>query len=72
MELYIGHYHWVGRKRNGQYVVAGNNDYGQCNIGTWENVKRIILTEYATIGLHTDGTISLAGVIHKYEPKKML
>ena len=31
----VGGGHTVGLKSDGALVAVGNNEYGQCNVGTW-------------------------------------
>lgn len=61
IQLVVGENHYVGIKKNGDIVAAGREREGQCNIENWRNIKKIMLTDSATVGLHTDGTLTVAG-----------
>ncbi len=47
--------------RDGTVAAAGNNDFGQCDIGTWKDIIAVYAGETITIGLRSDGTIVAAG-----------
>jgi len=55
-----GYYHVVGLKSNGTVVAAGGNDEGQCNVGTWTNIKQVAAGGLTTVGLKNDGTVVVA------------
>ena len=51
----------VGLKFNGTVIAAGSNEYGQCDVFSWKNIKSIITTANTTIGLRNDGTVAATG-----------
>ena len=53
--------HTVGLKKDGTVVVAGSNEYGECNVDDWENIIQVIASAGFTIGLKNDGTVVATG-----------
>ena len=53
----------VGLKSNGTVVAVGNNDYGQCNVGSWSDIIAVSAgcVGYNTVGLKSDGTVVAVG-----------
>ncbi len=49
--------HLVGLTEDGKVVVAGQNRYGQLNIGDWTDIVDIYATEMTTFALDKDGKI---------------
>ena len=39
VEIAANGYQSIGLKSDGTVVAVGNNDYGQCNVSTWTNIK---------------------------------
>ena len=39
VEIVANGYQSIGLKSDGTVVAVGNNDYGQCNVSTWTNIK---------------------------------
>ena len=42
-------------------VATGNNGRGQCNVGTWKNIRAVAAGSVHTVGLRADGTAVAAG-----------
>ncbi len=49
--------HVAGLRRNGTAVAAGNNAYGQLDVGHWSNVVALFAHKCRTVGLRRDGTV---------------
>lgn len=49
--------HIVYVKENGSVVASGNNDVGQCNVDSWEDVVSVAASTWSTVGVKSDGTI---------------
>jgi PKD repeat protein/alpha-tubulin suppressor-like RCC1 family protein len=56
-----GYNHTVGLKTDGTVVATGNNDYGQCNVGSWSGIVAITAGWAYTVGLKSDGTVVIVG-----------
>ena len=56
-----GGYHTVGLKSDGTVVAVGNNDYGQCNVGSWTDIIQVAAGYVHTVGLKADGTVVAVG-----------
>ena len=39
VEIVANGYQSIGLKSDGTVVATGNNDYGQCDVSTWKNIK---------------------------------
>ncbi len=57
-----GGYHTVGLESDGTMVVAGWNDYGQCNAGDWTGIVQITAGWCHTVGLKSNSTVIAAGL----------
>lgn len=57
-----GSAHAVAVKKDGAIITAGDNRYGQCNVGSWRDVVAIAVGEWHTVGLKKDGTVVATGV----------
>lgn len=55
--------HAVGLKKDGTWIVAGENESGQCNVCKWTDIVQIQVADHYTIGLKSDGTVVSAGDI---------
>lgn len=53
--------HTVGLKADGTVRAVGPNQYGQCEVGDWENIIAIDAGDNHTVGLCADGTVVAAG-----------
>jgi hypothetical protein len=60
----------VGLRADGTVVAAGYNDYGQCTVSGWTDIKRVTASEYYhtiaggyghTVGVKTDGAVVTVG-----------
>jgi serine/threonine protein kinase len=51
----------VGLKTDGTVVVIGDNNYGQCNTGSWRDIVAIATSSFHTVGLKADGTVVAVG-----------
>ncbi len=46
---------------DGTVKAAGENQYGQCNVEMWENIKKIATGYNHTVGLRSDGSVIATG-----------
>ena len=46
---------------NGCVFAEGENRYGECNVSTWSDIKKISCGNWHTVGLKHDGTILTCG-----------
>lgn len=53
--------HVVGLKNDGTVVASGDNTFGQCNVGSWNNIIAVAAGGSHTVGLKRDGTVVAAG-----------
>jgi len=53
--------HSVGVKVDGTVVAAGDNSFGQCNVGEWSGIIAISTGASHTVGLRADGTVVAVG-----------
>ena len=56
-----GGYFTVGVKADGTVVAAGENTYGQCNVGDWSDIISVAGGTYHTVGVKSDGTLVAVG-----------
>jgi hypothetical protein len=56
-----GSKHTVGLKSDGTVVAVGDNTYGQCNVGDWEDTTQVAAGHSHTVGLKSDGTAVAVG-----------
>jgi alpha-tubulin suppressor-like RCC1 family protein len=56
-----GGLHTVGLKDNGTVVATGNNDYGQCDVGTWADIMMVAAGGNHTVGIEDGGTVVAVG-----------
>jgi alpha-tubulin suppressor-like RCC1 family protein len=52
----------VGLRADGTVVAAGDNDYGQCEVGDWTDIVAVAAGNYHTVGLRSDGTVVAMGM----------
>ena len=60
-KIAAGDRHTVGLKSNGTVVACGDNSYGQCEVGSWTDVKMIAAGANHTVALRNDGTVLACG-----------
>ena len=53
--------HTVGLESDGTVVAAGDNPYGQCNVGGWVSITQVAAGEGHTVALKSDGTVVAVG-----------
>ncbi len=58
----IGAIHALGLSEDGEILVAGDDNKGQCNILSWNNIIGISAGNYNTVGLKDDGTVVAVGL----------
>jgi|GEM_PF-513174 len=56
-----GRRHTAGLRADGAVLAAGDNSFGQCDVGGWSGVIQIAAGAYHTVGLRMDGTVLAAG-----------
>ena len=56
-----GDRHTVGLKSDGRVVAVGSNQYAQCNVDEWVNIKQVVAGAYHTVGLKYTGTLIARG-----------
>ena len=57
----VGNTHIVGLRSDGTVVTVGNNDYGQCDVGSWADIVAVAAGNGCTMGLRSDGTVVAVG-----------
>jgi alpha-tubulin suppressor-like RCC1 family protein len=53
--------HTVGLKSDGTVVAVGDNEYDQCDTGSWRDIAAVAAGSYHTVGLKSDGTVVAVG-----------
>ena len=56
-----GDRHFVGLRKDGTVVAAGDNDAGQGNVRYWRNMLSVVCGGDRTVGLRKDGTVAVTG-----------
>ena len=56
-----GNTHIVGLRSDGTVVAVGNNEYGQCDVGSWTDIVAVTAGNGCTMGLRSDGTVVAVG-----------
>ena len=56
-----GYAHTVGLKTDSTVVAAGENGFGQCDVGNWTDITQVAAGYAHTVGLKTDGAVVPAG-----------
>ena len=51
----------LGVHSDGTVVAVGNNEYGQCDVGSWSDVVAVGAGYDYSVGLRSDGTLVIAG-----------
>jgi len=57
----VGFKHTVARDMSGKAYAAGDNQYGQTDVGEWSDIAFIASGAYHTVGLKSDGTVVACG-----------
>lgn len=57
----IGGSHAVALKRDGTVFAAGDNDFGQCEVGDWDYTVAVAAGENHTVGLESNGFVHAVG-----------
>ncbi|MCL2399375.1 MAG: hypothetical protein FWC91_06495 [Defluviitaleaceae bacterium] len=57
----IGMRHTVAVLKDGTVIANGNNDFLQCDVVSWEQIKAIVTGDAHTIGLMADGRVVATG-----------
>lgn len=53
--------HIVGLYKDGSVTAAGDNSFGQCDIGGWHDIVAVSSAGEHTVGLRSDGTVVAVG-----------
>jgi len=61
LPLAAGGKHTVGIRPDGTVIATGNNDEGQCNVGSWTDIIMVGAGLSHTVGLKEDGTVKATG-----------
>ena len=57
-----GRYHTVGLKSDGSVIAAGSNNFNQCEVSFWSDIRQIAAGDHHTVGLlQSDGTLIATG-----------
>ncbi len=56
-----GENHLLSLRDDGTVLAAGNNSFGQCDVGEWKDVAAVYASNTFSAGLCTDGTVLVAG-----------
>lgn len=56
-----GYNHSVAVRKDGTVLAAGDNEYGQCNVGDWTDVRSVAAAGNHTVALKNDGTLYAVG-----------
>ena len=59
--VYAGKFYTGAITSGGSAAVVGDNDYGQCDVGDWKDLKALALGHTHTVGLKKDGTVVSVG-----------
>ncbi|MCI6434025.1 MAG: protein kinase [Clostridiales bacterium] len=54
-------FHTVGLKADGTVMAVGDNEFGQCDIGSWKDIIALSTSFDHTVGLKSDGTVVAVG-----------
>lgn len=52
-----GYHHLIGLQKDGNIKSIGTNEYGQCNVTSWENIEQIWATDCSTAARSRDGRV---------------
>ncbi len=56
-----GRLHTVALREDGTVLAAGDDQFGQCQVGDWKDIVYIAAGKYHTLGVREDGTVVAAG-----------
>ena len=56
-----GEEHTVAVRADGCVLAAGENNFGQCNTGSWKNIRMVACGAHHTVGIRADGTVIACG-----------
>ncbi|MFO7837967.1 MAG: hypothetical protein R6X08_00525 [Desulfosalsimonadaceae bacterium] len=56
-----GRYHTVGLQSDGSVIAAGSNNFNQCDVSFWSDIRQITAGDHHTVGLQSDGTLIATG-----------
>lgn len=59
--LDVGHRHTVGLRSDGSVLACGDNGFGQCDVGSWTDVRAVAAGAYHTAALLADGSVVCTG-----------
>ena len=59
--LAVGNEHTVLLRNDGTVLAAGDDSFGQCDVGSWTDVIAVAAGAYHTVGLRADGTVLATG-----------
>lgn len=59
--LVSGYSHAVSLSSDGKLTTLGSNVYGQCNLSSWRNIKKVYADGNYTMGIKKDGSVVIAG-----------
>ncbi len=60
-KIAAGARHTLGLSANGTVYAAGDNSYGQLDVGQWSSVKQVAAGAYHSVALLSNGTVAAAG-----------
>ncbi|WP_082989506.1 hypothetical protein [Christensenella intestinihominis] len=66
-QITAGGTHTAGLRKDGTVVAAGDNRYGQCDVGNWKDVQQIAAGFAETTALFNDGTLGTTNPERKKE-----
>jgi hypothetical protein len=49
--------HVLGLRVDGTVVAAGDNYWGNCNVGSWTGITQVVVGDIYSLGLKSDGTV---------------
>lgn len=62
IKVAAGAFHFLGLKKDGTVIAAGDNAYSQCEVENWRDIVSIAARGPYSIGIKKDGTIEYAGL----------
>jgi len=61
LQIAAGGWHTVGLREDGTVVASGRNYSGECNVGSWTDIRQVAAGGCHTVGLKEDGRVITAG-----------